>query len=170
MIIGDPNLFAVFIDVVEEWNIDRSFNNGMLGISIDGTLFPKKVVGATLNTELFELIKNLEDLKEDMTFFQMDRNEMFTNIYKVTFPDDLDVDNDYSYNVTPFVLWDNNIYVFMVSNGSEIRIVAAELQYIVEESTHNLQDLQVAETYVSHDKIQEIVYKLKTYQKNILVG
>lgn len=167
MIIGEPNLFSIFIDVVEEWNYDRSFNNGLLFVDINGTIFPNKIIEATLNTELYELIQNLENIKENTDVFFMGKEEAFVYIYKLVFPDDYDVDNDYSYNVTPFVLWDNNYFVFMVSNGHEIRILASELQYINEESVHNLHKLEVVEAYISVERLQAMTKRLKSFQLEI---
>lgn len=167
MIVGEPSLFSIFVDVVKEWNCDNSFNNGLLFVNINETIFPNKVIEATLNTELCELIQNFENVKENIDIFLMEKDKAFEYIYKLTFPDDYDVDNDYSYNVTPFVLWDNNYFVFMVRNGNEIRILASELQYIIEESVHNLQELKVEETYISVEKLQDMIEKLKSFQLEI---
>lgn len=61
-------------------------------------------------------------------------------------------------NDTTFI---TDCYVFMVSNGDKIRILAAsELQYIKEESTHNLQDINIAETYLSKEEFESMVEKL----------
>lgn len=35
MVLGNPAQFAVIFDVVNEWNIDSSFNNGILIFSVD---------------------------------------------------------------------------------------------------------------------------------------
>ena len=48
MIIGDPYKFSIMLDMVEEWNIDSSFYNGILFFSIDGK-------------ELCEIILTLEN-------------------------------------------------------------------------------------------------------------
>ena len=167
MIVGEPNLFSIFVEVVGEWNCDNSFNNGLLFVNINETIFPDKIIEATLNTELCELIQNFENVKENMDIFSMEKDKAFEYIYKLTFPDSYDVDNDYSYNVTPFVLWDNNYFVFMVSNRNKIRILASKLQYIIEESVHNLQELEVEETYISVEKLQGMIKKLKSFQFDI---
>lgn len=168
MIIGDSYVFSIFVDVVEEWNNDKSFNNGLLFISVNGTFFPKKIVSATLNTELHQLLQKLQNVKVNTDIFEMEKEEAFVSIYKLTFPDDYDVDNDYSYNLTPFVLEDNNCFVFMVSNGNEIRILASELSYIVEESVHNLRELKVEDIYISDEKLREMTKKLESFQLQIL--
>ncbi len=168
MIIGDPDIFAIVADVVESWNSDKSFNNGLLFLSINGVFFPKEIIDSTLNTEVYELIKNLENIKENINLFQMSKEEAFVYIYKLIFPEDYNVDSDYSYNITPFVLWDNSYYVFMVSKDGENRILASKLQYLKEECVHNLQELEVIETYISAEKLQEMLEKLKLFQMQIL--
>ena len=168
MIIGDPDLFAICIEVVEEWNYDKSFNNGLLFFYINGVSFPEKMIFATLNTEVHELIKNIENIKEDINVFQMEKEEAFIYIYKLTFPADYSLDNDYSYSMTPFVLWDNSYYVFVVSDGQNIRILASKLQYIKEESVHNLKGLEILEIYISAEKMQDMLEKLKVFQVQLL--
>ena len=38
-------------DVVDEWNYDTTFNNGLLFMSIDGKIFLSELTTATLNLE-----------------------------------------------------------------------------------------------------------------------
>lgn len=98
----------------------------------------------------------------------MEKKETFVYIYNLTYPDDWDMDNDYSYTITPFEFEDNNCFVFMVSNGERIRILAAsELQYIKEEATHNLQDIDVAETYILKEELEKIIEKLSLFKMQI---
>ena len=48
MILGNPYKFSVFISTIKEWNIDNEFFNGVLLFFIDGNIFHKKIVTATL--------------------------------------------------------------------------------------------------------------------------
>ena len=167
MIIGEPNVFAFFFEVIAEWNDDNSFNNGLMFVNINEKIIPNKLLEATLNTELSELIQNLEKIKVNKNIFIMNKEDAFRQIYKLTFPNDYNTDNDYSYNVTPFVLWDNHYFIFMVSNGDEIRVLVSELKYLKEESLHELEELEVAETYISVKKMEEIINKMKMFQLQI---
>lgn len=98
----------------------------------------------------------------------MEKNEAFTYIYGLTFPSDWDVDNDYSYDITPNELGDHNCCIFIVSSGDKIRILAAsKLQYIKEESTHNLQDINVAEAYISKEELARMVEKLNVFEQQM---
>lgn len=45
MLIGNPYQFSIFVDVIKEWNQDKtSYRNGVLLFCVDGQLFPKEVV------------------------------------------------------------------------------------------------------------------------------
>ena len=56
MILGNPYKFSVFISTIKEWNIDNEFCNGVLLFCIEGNIFPKKIVTATLKYEI-QLLK-----------------------------------------------------------------------------------------------------------------
>lgn len=73
MIIGNPYTFSIIIDIVDEWNIDKSFNNGLLFIGVNGVLIPDKILNATLNVEIPVLIKKLENPVNDMEIFSMEK-------------------------------------------------------------------------------------------------
>lgn len=168
MVVGNPDDFSIMFDVVDEWNSDTTFNNGLLFMSIDGKIFLSELTTATLNVELPQLIKNLKNPAENKEIFHMEKKEAFTYIYGLTFPSDWDMDNDYSYDITPNEFGDRDCFVFMVSNGDIIRILAAsELQYIEEESTHNLQDINVAETYISKEELERMVEKLGVLEQQM---
>lgn len=168
MVIGNPYVFSIMFDVVYEWNHDTTFNNGLLFMSIDGKIFLSEPTTATLSVELPRLIENLKSPTENKEIFHMEKKEAFTYIYGLTFPSDWDIDNDYSYDITPNEFGDRNCFVFMVSSGDKIRILAAsELQYIKEESTHNLQDINVAEAYISKEELERMAEKLNKLEQQI---
>ena len=166
MVIGNPYVFSIMIDIVDEWNSDKSFNNGLLFMGINGVLIPKKITTATLNTEIFPLIRKLKNPMKNKDIFKMEKKEAFSCIYEQTFPSAYDVENDYSYYITPFEFENNNCLIFMVGDGEQIRILASEVEYIKEESTHNLQKLDVIETYISNEELEKIVEKLSIFHMN----
>ena len=168
MVVGNPDVFSIMFDVVDEWNNDTTFNNGLLFMSIDGKIFLSELATATLNVELPQLIENLKSPTENKEIFHMEKKEAFTYIYGLTFPSDWDMDNDYSFDITPNEFGDCNCYVFIVSSEDKIRILAAsELQYIKEESTHNLQDINVTEAYFSKEELERMVEKLSMFEQQI---
>ena len=52
MISGNPYKFAVLSGVINEWNLDDTFGNGVLLICINGDIYPKEIVTATLRCEI----------------------------------------------------------------------------------------------------------------------
>ncbi|MBD5159271.1 MAG: hypothetical protein HDT23_03390, partial [Ruminococcus sp.] len=43
MIIGNPDCFAVIFEVVGSWNADKTFQNGILFLAVNGEIFPKEI-------------------------------------------------------------------------------------------------------------------------------
>lgn len=167
MIIGNPSTFALCVDVVSQWNSDNHFNNGVLCLCLGGVFFPNNLVNATLNTDLYKLIGQLENVKEDADIFAMDRASAFKSIYKLRFPEDYDIDNDYSYDISPYSLSDNSYYVFALKHEGRVRILGAKLRYIIEEGIHDLNEIDIAETYILVTELHEIVEQLKEYWHSI---
>lgn len=65
------------VDVVDEWNMDNTFNNGLLFMGIDGKLFLLEITTSTLNCELFRLIENLKNPQKNENIFQMEKKLEF---------------------------------------------------------------------------------------------
>lgn len=164
MIIGDPYKFSILTQTVKEWNYDDTFCNGILFISVNGNLFPKEVINATLKCDIPPLKEKLKNLTIDKKLYKMSKNKAFTTIYNLTFPDDWDLENDYRFDVTPVSLSDTNCFVFAVTNGKKVRIMAGKLEYIKEESRHNLKNLNVSEVIITIEELNEIVSKLDIYK------
>ena len=166
MIIGNPYTFSIIIDIVDEWNIDKSFNNGLLFMGINGVLIPNKILSVTLNAEVFSLIKKLENPIENINIFSMEKNDAFICICRQIFSDDYsDANSSSSYDITPWEFADNDYFVFMVSNGKHVRILSAELQYVMEESVYNLEGIDVIDTYISSEELKKIIEKLRLFEK-----
>ncbi|MBW4846121.1 MULTISPECIES: Imm42 family immunity protein [unclassified Lacrimispora] len=99
MILGDPYKFSIIIDTIKEWNIDDAFCNGVLIFCVDGNLFPKEIVTATFKGEVQLLKKNFKYLTVDEDLYNMQKDKAFVEIYNITFPEDVDIDNDYRFDV-----------------------------------------------------------------------
>lgn len=165
MIIGDPYVFSIMIDVVDKWNEDKSFNNGILYMGIGGVLVFPQISTVTLNVEIPRLLNKLKNLVENKDLFYMQKEEAFAYIYKLTFPCDYEegVVNDYSYDLTPYEYGDKGYFVFMVKCEEQVRILASKLQYILEESTHNLEEIEVIETYVLIEELEMMYEELNLF-------
>ena len=161
MILGYPYKFSVFISTIKEWNIDNEFCNGVLLFCIDGNIFPKKIVTATLKCEIQLLKEKLRNLITNERLYNMQRDKAFAEIYNITFPEDISIDNDYRFDITPESFADENCYVFAVSNGKEVRIMATKLNYIVEESRHELSNVDISETFIEIEDLNQIISQLE---------
>lgn len=160
MIIGDPYKFSFFIEVIDEWNIDETFLNGVLLFSIDGNYFPKEITTTTLKGELRFLKEKLLNPAVNKKIFAMQTKQAFAEIYNRTFPEDINVHNDYSYDISPHSFSDNGYFTFLVSNGDKVRIMASYLEYILSESRHNLQKADILETMITAEELKEMILKL----------
>ena len=63
MVIGSPYNFFVICQIINEWNNDNTFNNGVLLFAIDGEIFPKEIINMSLNTEISRLIYKKHNVK-----------------------------------------------------------------------------------------------------------
>lgn len=163
MILGNPYSFSVFINTIKEWNIDNEFCNGILLFCVDGDFFPKRIVTATLKCEIQPLKEKLMNLVVDEILYNMPKDRAFANLYSITFPEDTDIDNDYRFDISPDSFTDDNCFIFAVSNGEKVRILAAELYYNIEESRHEVTNVDISEAYITIDELNEIIAKLDIY-------
>ena len=74
---------------IKEWKEDETFCNGVLLLCVDGSIFPKEILTATLNSEINPLKKSLEEITIHNELFNMEKGEAFKQIYDMTFPEDL---------------------------------------------------------------------------------
>lgn len=161
--IGDPFKFSIIIDTINEWNIDESFCNGVLLVCVDGDFFPKKVITVSLKYEVPLLMENLKNLTIDEELYNMQKDEAFIKIYDKTYPYDTDIDNDYRFDISPESFSDSDCFVFAISNGKQVRILASKLNYIIEDSRHDLKDINVSETFIDISELNKMLSKINIF-------
>lgn len=163
MIIGNPDCFAVIVDVVESWNVDKSFQNGILFFAISSEIFPKEIQSATLSYEFAELTESLKNIPVNRKIFSMPTEKAYNELHNLVYPDDpddWDIDNDYRYSISTPSFYDHNYLVFAVSNGEKIRILAARPDYCKEESRDILEGVKITETFIDVSELNDIIDKL----------
>lgn len=160
MIFGDPFHFAVCTEYVVPWNNNFDFCNGLMHFYIDGMVFPIETINATLTCEIHMLSERLANLPVDMLVYEMERKEAFRHLYNLVYPADSSSLNDYRFEISPASFSDNGYIVLAVSNGTNVRIMGAKLKYNVEESRHNLNDINIYETIVNYNLLVEISKKV----------
>jgi len=163
MIIGNPYKFAILSGGINEWNMDDTFCNGVLLFCVNGDIYPKEVVTATLRCEIKYLKQKLKKLMTDKRLYAMPSQQAFAEIYGITFPEDIDSDNEDCFDITPASLSDHNCFVFAVCDGVNVRVLASELAYEMENGRHKLQDNAVSETFVSVSEMKEIISGLENF-------
>lgn len=163
MILGNPYKFSIIIDTIKEWNIDEAFCNGVLLFCIDGNFFPKEVITATLKCEVQLLRENFKNLTVDEKLYNMQKDKAFVEIYNMTFPLDTDIDNDYRFDISPQSFSDNDCYVFAISNGEQVRIMASKLNYVMKDSRHELNGISVSETFIDISELNKVMSDIGTF-------
>ena len=163
MIIGDPYKFAILSGVINEWNIDDTFCNGVLLFCVNGDIYPKEVATATLRCEIEYLKQKLRNLTTDKRLYTLPPQQAFAEIYGITFPEDMDSDNGDCFDITPASLSDHNCFVFAVCDGVNIRILASELAYERENSRHRLENIIISETFLTVSELREIIAGLEGF-------
>ena len=163
MIIGDPYKFAILSGVINEWNMDDTFCNGVLLFCVNGDIYPKEVATATLRCEIEYLKQKLRNLTTDKRLYILPPQQAFAEIYGITFPEDMDSDNGDCFDITPASLSDHNCFVFAVCDGVNIRILASELAYERENSRHRLENIIISETFLTVGELREIIAGLEGF-------
>ena len=169
MIIGDPFKFAIFVQRIPEWNYDHSFESGVIMLCIDGKLFPvDEVVNATLVVDVRWLKDNLLNIGTSKDLYFAERKDAYKQIHEITYPsnweEDESVMNDYHFLISPPSLSDIHCIIFAVRYEKMVRIMGAKLRYIIEEGRSDLSNLDIYETYITEDELNDIISKLKIYQ------
>ena len=172
MIIGEPYRFAIIFDRVDEWN-DResSLNNGVLFISVNGMLFPNILSTATLSVDINNLVKMFNSLESqivDNKLFNKDKTLLFKSLFNKTFPIDTNIDNDYTYYITPPTLQDEHYFIFGVRGNDSVRILACKLEYSEILFEYCLDDINVEDATVSLSQLLNISEYLSEYSNNNL--
>lgn len=175
MVIGDPFKFSIQIDPVKEWcdygEYYKPLNGGVMIITVDGFMFPdNEVLNIWLEGEVPELIENMKKIPINKEIFNLKNKEAaFIEIYNRVFykhdhPDDYSrVDEFYRYRIAPTEIRDRCLYVYAVSDGENVRILASKLKYVKKYSTHKLNNITVRETYVTCADIYMMIKELNDW-------
>ena len=109
------------------------------------------------------LKQKLRNLTTDKRLYTLPPQQAFAEIYGITFPEDMDSDNEDCFDITPASLSDHNCFVFAVCDGVNVRVLASELVYEMENGRHKLQDIAISETFVSVREMKEIISGLENF-------
>ena len=134
MIIGDPNNFAVFIDLVTDWNDENSFwREGMIDFIFQCEFLSNKIKNFTIN----EFLTNWEDRfliepHDNKELFYMDKYQAYKYMLNTFNPlilnDDADWDSEYIETPHKYVFlsgYFKGAWIAIVSYQDKVRILAA---------------------------------------------
>ena len=164
MVVGDPYNIAVFYEEIRDWNLDHEFNNGVLLFFIDGGIFPNEVLNVTLGFELNEVCTKLDAIPQNKDLFSCEKRDCFSKIYNLIYPEDWDEDGEDGYLISPSTYRDNGYYILAVGDGINTRFLYAKLEYITEESRHDLEHAEIQEIIVDNDVVQKLVRGLRKFK------
>lgn len=163
MIIGEPYNFAIIFDTVDGWNNDANFKNGILFFGINDTVFPTQFKVITLSTELWKVYRNLQNIVENKIIFNMKKEDAFKSIFRITYPENFDTDNDYRYLISPDEINDSGNFIFALRDGDDIRILSSSLEYDIENSTYFFDGIKVIEGYIKEKELEDMLSVLKDW-------
>lgn len=165
MVIGDPYKFSILFDRVKSWNVSLNDNNGFLGVSIDGKMFPDMVINAIIPVSLLEIKNSLSSIPLNEKIYNLGTNDAFKALYNLVYPPNDDY-NDYRYELATSDLTDNNNLVFAVAGKEKVKIFAAELKYDIEESCHIFDESALRTVVLDKSEVSQIIKEIEKIIKD----
>ena len=127
MLFGTIDKFAFLIERVPEWE-DVSYVNGIMYVCLNWKMYPDTLRTTTLSTDLHFLFNstmpNFQPKVND-DLYRMSTADLFKTLCEITFPEDYDIDNDYSYQVPLQEIEDSRYYFFAVACDNKVRLPLA---------------------------------------------
>lgn len=182
MVIGDPYKMAFILERMTVWEADGdSFRNGIMFLSIEGEVFPKEVRTTTFLSELPDILSlrplppsAFMDTVTDKGLYNMPSDKLLAYLEDITFPDDLDTDNDYRFLVPFTEIGDSGFEVFMVSDGENVRVLVGKwsgLPYpddVVDTRLYDIGHLELsAETVITLDELEKLRCGLQKFYDSL---
>ena len=99
MIIGSEYKLCFIIDRVPEWE-DEAYKNGIMFVSLGTHIYPDTLRTTTLNMDLCYAVKDDSPFMKpviDPVLYELEKDQLFKTIYEITYPEDIEKDNDYKY-------------------------------------------------------------------------
>ena len=131
MVIGNPLKFAFLIERIEDWEVDY-WKNGIMFVILNEGIYPKEVRTTTFNSEIFDILNSNSAFMNpliDKELYNKSDLELFHYIADITFPEDLETDNDYRYLIPFHEINDSNYNFFIISNDVNIKIFVGRWEH-----------------------------------------
>lgn len=130
MVIGDPYRLAFIVERMPIWEPQNdSFRNGIMFLCVSGEVYPKDVRTTTFFSELPDILGEgsaLMNVAVDRELYAMPSDELLAYLENITYPQDIDTDNEYRF-IVPFTeISDRGFDVFLVSDGENVRVLVGQ--------------------------------------------
>lgn len=130
MVIGDPYRLAFIVERMPIWEPQNdSFRNGIMFLCVSGEVYPKDVRTTTFFSELPDILGEgsaLMNVAVDRELYAMPSDELLAYLENITYPEDIDTDNEYRF-IVPFTeISDRGFDVFIVSDGENVRVLVGQ--------------------------------------------
>lgn len=130
MVIGDPYRLAFIVERMPIWEPQNdSFRNGIMFLCVSGEVYPKDVRTTTFFSELPDILGEgsaLMNVAVDRELYAMPSDELLAYLENITYPEDIDTDNDYRF-IVPFTeISDRGFDVFVLSDGENVRVLVGQ--------------------------------------------
>ncbi|MGK8208891.1 immunity 42 family protein [Burkholderia cenocepacia] len=124
VLVGNPNMFAIWFDFVESWSTER-FKNGCFSYFIGGNLIwsLNSTLGVDIN--LLSSVNCLDNDVEDDELFNLPALTSYAKLVERAFPGvDSDAEySDYKHLVSVGSLLDDGFRVFLVESGDRAKLI-----------------------------------------------
>ena len=124
-IIGNPYKFAIVRDIVPEWDNFENNNQGFVGLSVYGVVYPDYSVQTDIRKCLLKLTDSLKKIKYNEDIVNMDTVNAYRTLYNEVYPEDETKKSDVGYLVSALNEPDKKNNVFIVKGNDKIRILSS---------------------------------------------
>jgi len=167
MLIGNPYKFAIYAELVKEWN-DKgaTWHNGLLYLYVDGTPFPDEAYTATFEVDIRKLIYRLSSIGINKELFNEVQAKAYEKMCDIAFQISNESDIWHQNLISPPTLYDYNYYIFAVSDGKQIRILAArpdEKDEYEDGYRLILQNLKIKEAFIPCEYLEKMLLELENW-------
>lgn len=164
MIIGNPLKFVFLIERIQDWEVDY-WKNGIMFVIVNDGIYPKEMRTTTFNSEFPDVLNSNSAFMNpsiDKELYNKSDLELFRHMADITFPDDLENDNDYRYLIPFHEISDSGYNFFIISNGINVKILVGRWKF----ENINLVDC----TEISIQEYAEIKSKITIFYDSVVCG
>lgn len=159
MVIGNTSKFCFIIERIRAWESSDTYQAGMVFVCLHDNIIPNTVRVTILNNDLYWLTRDDSPFMNpviDPVLYELEKEELFETLYKTTYPNGTETDNDYKYVWPLQEIGDAGFSIFSISNGKFIKIFGAKL-HIDDGELLDMVELEIDEVLSIADELRKYV-------------